>query len=87
MADANSGDFTRHEEPEADHAAGALPFCSSEQLHHCIEMGQIVLGLRGLRLLRLDPDEYLGAFLCLRLDDLGFGDADIGTGTNPQSSR
>ena len=56
---------------------------SGEQLHRRVQMRQIVLGLRDLRLIRPDPAKYLGAFLCQSLDHQRFGHANIRTHAEP----
>lgn len=79
MTRANVGDLALLEEPVTDHVAGTLPFRRCEQFHRCVQMRQVVLRMRDLRLVRPDPAEYLGTLQGQSLDDQRFRHADTGT--------
>jgi len=83
MADADVGDLALLEKAMADHIPHPLPLWSGEQFDRRVHMCQVVFGLGDLRLIGLDPAEYLGALLRQRLDNQRFGHADIGTNITP----
>ncbi|SFD78436.1 Integrase core domain-containing protein [Salipiger profundus] len=68
---ADLGDLALLEEPVAHDVARSLALWGREQLNGRVHMGEVVLGMRYLRLIRLDLPKDLRALLLQCLDDQG----------------
>ena len=75
MVRADVGDLALLEEPMADEVARPLLLGLGEQPDRRVDVGEVVLGLRDLRLVRRDPSQDLCALVSKRLNHQRIGHA------------
>ena len=86
MPDGNVGDLALLEEAMADEIANPLTFFIREEADRSVDMRQIVLRLRNLRLIGADPAMDLRTLVLKSLDDEWIRHAPLNS-RHDQSSR